>query len=315
MSWKLFLKNYFNFSRAERFGILGLTVCIVIMLTIKWSTPFRKNPKLPDVKAFADDIEQFRIAVAAKTTTDYQIETSIYDQNIAEFFYFDPNRATDDDFNKLGFNERQILNIRNYQAAGGSFRRKEDLQRLYTVSATQYRQLEPYIRIAGNEQNVRQNAPVASTIPIVEETENITAENPQNNAIRLIELNSADSSLLTQLSGIGPILAARTLRYRNLIGGFIDVAQLSEVYGINDDLVERLSAQLSADSSLIRKISMNTATFNDFVRHPYITEQQARGIINYRRLQNRINNIEELVRNNILERESAEKIRPYMSFE
>ena len=280
---------------------------------------FWLTPDIPDTDAFADEITKFRLAVVANTlTTDNQIDNSILFQSTAELFYFDPNNATDDEWNKLGLNERQIRNIRNYQAAGGTFRRKEDLQRLYTVSTTQYRQLEPYIRMMTvNEQNTRQNTQVAHTTPaIVEETEIImTSENIPNNAILQIELNTADSSLLTQLSGIGPILAARTLRYRNLIGGFVDISQLSEVYGITDNLVEQINERIWADSSLIRKISVNTATLNDLARHPYISEQQARGIINYRRLQNRINTLDELVRNNILEGASVDKIKPYLSFD
>jgi DNA uptake protein ComE-like DNA-binding protein len=138
---------------------------------------------------------------------------------------------------------------------------------------------------------------------------------PRTEAKPQIELNTADSSLLTQLPGIGAVLASRTIRYRNLMGGFSDVAQLSEVYGVHRDLVERLTPQLSADSSLIRKIPVNTATYRELIGHPYLNEQQVRGIMNYRRLQNRINSLNELVQNNILKSEEAEKIRPYLAFD
>ena len=73
--------------------------------------------------------------------------------------------------------------------------------------------------------------------------------------------------------------------------------------------------QLSVDSSLIRKIPVNKATFREMAVHPYLNEQQVRGIQNYLRLQKRINNLDELVQNNILKREDAEKIRPYLTFE
>jgi len=98
------------------------------------------------------------------------------------------------------------------------------------------------------------------------------------------------------------------------MGGFVDVAQLGEVYGITPELVERLAAQLSADSSLIKKIPVNTAIYKDLINHPYLNDQQVRGILNYRRLQNRINNLNELVRNNILKSEEAERLRPYLAF-
>jgi len=311
MSWKSFLKNYFIFSRAERFGILGLCSVILLVLIIRLSAPMWRKIHTPDTSAFADEIAQFRLAVGSNEQAEQPI---INEQAEVELFFFDPNRATDEEWEKLGLNERQIRNIRNYQASGGSFRRREDLQRLYTISATQYQRLEPYIRIAANAQPARQSALTVTNSRAVDEPENIVVS-PQADAKILIELNTADSALLTQLPGIGSVLAARTVRYRNLIGGFTDVAQLGEVFGINQDLAERLAPQLSIDSSLVRKIQINTVTLNNLTRHPYLDEQQARGIINYRRLQNRINNIDELVRNNILERETAEKIKPYLSFE
>jgi len=309
-------KDYFHFSRAERFGILGLCGCILLTLTIRWSLPHWIQHRHPDISAFAEEIAQFRMTAGITSPEAEPTELFADGSYLSDLFYFDPNRATDEDWDKLGLSERQIRNIRNYQASGGSFRRKEDLQKLYTISATQYQLLEPYIRFSANNPVVKQATQETYANPIsTREMERMTAANPQKETKLQIELNTADSSQLTQLTGIGAVLAARTIRYRNLIGGFSDVAQLGEVFGIQQDLVERLAPQLTADSSFIRKIPVNTATFNDLTRHPYLSEQQARGIINYRRLQTRINNLDELIRNNILKREEAEKIRPYLTFE
>jgi len=284
------------------------------MLIMRWSLPYWIKHQLPDTSAFDEEIAQFRMAARSASPAQEQTEPFINLQSVSELFFFDPNRTTDGDWYKLGLNERQIRNIRNYQANGGYFKRKEDLQKLYTISTTQYQLLEPYIRLSGNEPSVRQTVQSTSVNAVTEEPDRMTANSQKETKLR-IELNTADSSLLTQLPGIGPVLAARTVRYRNLIGGFADVAQLNEVYGVNPDLVERLRSQLYIDSIFIRKISVNTATFNDLTRHPYLNEQQVRGIMNYRRLQNRINSLDELVRNNILKREEAERIRSYLTFD
>ena len=312
MSWKSFLKDYFNFSRAERFGVLALCGCILLTMIVRWSLPYLTKPKVPDISVFAEEIARFRRAIdsvylAKDLTESTSFSTTL--QPTSDLFYFDPNKASDKDWEKLGLNERQIRNIRNYQASGGNFRRKEDLQKLYTISSTQYQLLEPYIRFAANTPPAKQVAPEIQ--PITVETERTAASNRKLQ----IELNTADSSLLTKLTGIGPVLASRTIRYRNRIGGFVDVAQLGEVYGISEELVEQLASQLSADSLLVRKISMNRTTFRELVNHPYLNEQQVRGILNYRNLQNRIDSLHELVRNNILTREDAEKIRPYLTFD
>jgi len=313
MSWKTFLKDYFRFSRTERFGISGLCGFILLALIFRWSSPYWVKPQIPDVAVFSEEIARFRRAVdSAFLARDISI-APINMQVAHDFFYFDPNRTTDEEWERLGLNERQIRNIRNYQASGGNFRRKEDLQKLYSISATQYQQLEPYIRIAANAPSVKQAVPERRPAPETKEPEKTTTASRKDANLQ-IELNSADSSLLIQLSGIGPVLASRTIKYRNRMGGFVDVAQLGEVYGINPELVERLASQLSADSSLIRKIPVNTAVYKDLINHPYLNDQQVRGILNYRRLQNRINHLDELVKNNILKREEAERLRPYFEF-
>ena len=309
MSWKTFLKDYFRFSRAERFGILALCGCILVILIVKWSLPYWLIPKIPDTTAFSEEIAQFRRAVDAVSQVRDIYVAPVDLQSAPEFFFFDPNKTTDEEWEKLGLNERQIKNIRNYQKSGGQFKRKEDLQKLYTISSTQYQQLEPYIRLSANVPSVSEIRPA----PVAKEPER-TSYAPRSVAKLQIELNTADSALLTQLSGIGPALASRTIKYRNRIGGFADISQLSEVYGINQDLIERLAPQLSADSSFIRKIPVNTATYRDMIAHPYLNDQQVRGILNYLRLQKRINSLDELVRNNILKREDAEKVRPYLDF-
>jgi len=284
---------------------MALCCIVILLLIVRLLTPRFIGTQIVDTSAFADEIAQFRLSVGSSASESEQEDALLHEQSTLAFFYFDPNLASNEDWEKLGLSERQIRNIRNYQASGGSFRRREDLQRLYTISTTQYQSLEPYIRIAANVQPARQ------TFIREEIAETVAVAVPLN----IIELNTADSSLLTQLPGIGPVLASRTVRYRGLIGGFTDIEQLSEVYGVNLDLIERLAPRLSIDSSYIRKIHVNSVTLNALMRHPYINEQQARGIVSYRQLQNRINNIEELVRNNILEANTAQKIKPYLSFE
>jgi len=308
MSWKTFLKDYFRFSRAERFGILFLCGCILLIFIVRWTLPYWIKPRIPDTTAFSEEIAQIRRAVDAVSQAKDIYVASDDLQSPPDFFFFDPNKTSDGEWEKLGLNERQIRNIRNYQASGGQFKRKEDLQKLYTISVTQYQQLEPYIRFTANVSPVSEIRPAP-----VAESERMTYPPPVAAKLQ-IELNTADSAQLTRLSGIGPVLASRTIKYRDRIGGFTDVSQLTEVYGVNIDLVERLQPQLSADSAYIRKIPVNTATYRDLIAHPYLTDQQVRGIMNYLRLQKRINSIDELVQNNILKREDAERLRPYLEF-
>jgi hypothetical protein len=154
MSRKTFLKDYFRFSRAERLGILVLCGCILLILIVRWSLPYRIKPKILDITAFSEEIAQFRRAVDSVSHTKDIFAATVELQSTPDFFFFDPNQTTDEEWKRLGLNERQIRNIKNYQASGGQFKRKEDLQKLYTISTTQYQQLEPYIRFMANVTSV-----------------------------------------------------------------------------------------------------------------------------------------------------------------
>jgi competence protein ComEA len=59
-----------------------------------------------------------------------------------------------------------------------------------------------------------------------------------------VDLNTADEAALDALSGIGPVLAARIVEWREANGPFTTVEELGEVSGIGDALLARLRDQV-----------------------------------------------------------------------
>lgn len=130
-----------------------------------------------------------------------------------------------------------------------------------------------------------------------------------------MELNTCDSADLERLPGIGPVLSARIIKYRNLLGGYAYVSQLREVYGLRDSTYNLIYKRLSADSALVRKIKINSASYNELNRHPYLERYDVQAILKYRQLNVRISSITELIKNNILTEDKARKIFPYLKFD
>jgi DNA uptake protein ComE-like DNA-binding protein len=127
-----------------------------------------------------------------------------------------------------------------------------------------------------------------------------------------VNINQADSGGFERLPGIGPILARRIVRYRSLLGGFYDPAQLKEVYGISDSLYIRISRNIWTDSIVIRKLNLNVATEFELARHPYIGKSAARGIIQYRSRVHSIRMLEELSENGLVTSEALSKLEKYL---
>ena len=126
-----------------------------------------------------------------------------------------------------------------------------------------------------------------------------------------IDLNASDSSELVKLPGIGPVFAAKIKRYRDNLGGYTDIAQLMEIAGLPDSLMEWF---VVTDTVPVRKILVNTATLAELRRHPYIDFYQARAIIEFRRERGKIKGPEQLSFMEEFTDQDLIRLEPYLDF-
>ena len=117
-----------------------------------------------------------------------------------------------------------------------------------------------------------------------------------------------------QIPGIGESYSDRILKYREMLGGYININQLLEVYGFTQELVDQISGQIIIKAEDIHKLKINTEDFNILLQHPYLEYNQVRMICNYRK-DYKIESVKNLTRNNIINKEQAEKLEPYLDFE
>ena len=131
----------------------------------------------------------------------------------------------------------------------------------------------------------------------------------------VVELNSADTTILKKVPGIGSTFARRIVKYRELLGGYVSVQQLTEVYGIDEERYEELKPWFIADSTFIRKLNVNQAPIRELYRHPYIDSQQARAINQLRRQKGRLTGWENLRLLEEFSEADRERLSHYLSFE
>ena len=133
----------------------------------------------------------------------------------------------------------------------------------------------------------------------------------------MVELNSADTTRLKQLRGIGSGYAKMIVAYREKLGGFYKAEQLLEVYKFPDETYQKIKHQLQVDTTLIRKIKINHATVKQLKSHPYISYYQALSIVENRELQPamRYNSLYDMVVDEDLKEEDILRVAPYFSFE
>lgn len=188
---------------------------------------------------------------------------------------------------KIGFSVRQAEVLVKYRDMRGGLRSIDEVAECYVVSDEMVERLRPYL----------------------------VFESKEPTAPSLIELNSADSATLVAIRGIGAKTAKAIIDYRNRLGGFYRIEQLSEVRGITEQNYERIVQQIWCDSCEIQKISVIFAPAEVLAKHPYLPPQKLRKLLKQRQLKGGWTTIEEMINDDIFSVDEAARIAPYLRFD
>ena len=104
----------------------------------------------------------------------------------------------------------------------------------------------------------------------------------KTNSQKPIDINSADTTELKSLPGIGSFFAKNIVDYRNKLGGFIEKEQLLEVYAFDTTRMANIENLIIIDTIELRKVNVNTDDFKTILLHPYIEYEDVKKIVNYR---------------------------------
>ena len=128
-----------------------------------------------------------------------------------------------------------------------------------------------------------------------------------------IDINTADSAAWVALNGIGPGFAKRILTYREKLGGFYQVDQLKEVYGLDSVWVKENKALLKVGAGVYRFLKINQVEWKDF-KHPYLPYGQSKVVLAYRKQHGPLKDFETLQQMPLLDLVAWRRLRPYISY-
>lgn len=289
---------------------------LILSLTIPYLLPYFIKKEKTDFAVFQNEIVELnKRQQQPDSLKEIESPENLFPQRTAinsiQLFSFNPNTATAGDWKKLGVREKTIKTIQNYISKGGKFFRKEDLKKIYGFSKEDYLRLENYIVIE-EKYEIRNEK--------YEKKQEATFENPETSNKKSetkfqVEINTADSAEWTKLKGIGEKFASRIIKYRNLLGGFVSIKQVAEVYGIKEDLFKQIEPNMVLKNTQIQKININTAEWKQLAKHPYIRGEIASQIISYRNFEGEFKSIDELKKLSVFTDESLQKISPYLTVE
>ena len=125
-----------------------------------------------------------------------------------------------------------------------------------------------------------------------------------------VVLNTADTTQLRTVPGIGPYFARKVVQYGERLGGYVSIDQLDEIEDFPLDAKDYLVIQ----DACPRKLNVNQLSLNELRRHPYINFYQARAITDYRRLHGPIKSLNDLRLSKDFPPEAIERLLPYVAY-
>ena len=307
-------KDFFYFSKGQRVGIIVLIILILLAIAANYLLPVFFPSTEKDGSAFLIEAARFKKSLQSRDSIrqaewqqKYNERQQQYEQKYKTFptvkkeekyklFPFDPNKADSATFVKLGLKPFVASNILRYRNKGGWFKTPADFGKVYGILPEKMKELEPFISIEER---------------VVTKLEKVTTKKTDI----VVELNSADTTTLMQVKGIGRGYAKGIVRFRQQTGGFASVDQLSEIYGMRPENLEKIRPFCRVNSDLIQKIKVNSATAERLKAHPYFNFYQAKALYELRRKKGKLRSIDEL---NVLTEftpESILRLKPYLNFE
>jgi competence ComEA-like helix-hairpin-helix protein len=281
------VKNYLSVTKKEWNGMVVFVILIALVLAAPYAyQTFGK-----------DNTINFNEFDKAAAILDEATALSPVNERLANgkkavntvLLKFNPNNLPETEWLKLGLSADQVKVIKNYEAKGGRFFSKEDVKKIYSITDADYKRLEPYISLPANYG--KKAAPG-----------------------EVIEINGADSARLTLIRGIGPSFARRIARYRERLGGFYSKEQLKEVFGIDDTKYAEIKDGITVDGRHITKLNVNTATFDQLRRFPYLSFKQMNAILEYHNQHGDYESVDDMRNIAILNDGILRKIGPYLVF-
>lgn len=263
----------FKLTRNEQWGLLGLLVIFVGLFS--WT--YYKDHKLNETVSSLD-IKQdvtgslqkqkppIQPASLRKVSKPLQKDNFSGRQStvlkVSSKFYV--NQATHLDWESIGVPTQIAKRCQKFIFKRGGVTKIEDLNQVYGFKKEWVSQISPFADLS----------------------------------FKRIDINVASVDEFKLIHGVGDILSKRILKYRALLGGFVEVDQLKEVYGLEDlDLHQKL-LKIEVSENVVHKFDPKKVGLNELFKHPYITKEEAKKIITLKSNNNlTLKTMEEIVSN------------------
>jgi competence protein ComEA len=294
------IQQFFTFSRSTQRGIFALFFCWIVLLVINL---------LPKSQYLDEELEKWSVELIERPKLKYSKKTNSTSHSnlkaqVWKLKRFDPNYAKAKDLRLMGFSNEFISQWFKGKSSLGFIKSCAEFESLNLLSSKDLIMVLPYLDFSRYSSKSHKRI-----LPTIKES---VQKSNSNNSI--LDINSADSAELIMLKGIGPVLASRIIKYRNLLGGYTSMHQLKEVYGLKEEVLANLADRLIIHSKH-NTLPINELTGKELAHHPYISWKQAKNLEAYRTQHGDFTDSSSLMKVHGLDETWYQKIKAYLRFE
>ncbi len=293
-------KSYFKLNKQERSGIFFLLFLIVLFQLIY----FLVN------SVHSNDIqESFLLDIETQKQIDVLKANALQKDSIV-LYPFNPNFITDFKGYTLGMSVEEIDRLHSFRKGNKFVNSSHDFQKVTRISDSLLNAISPYFEFPEWTQKKK----ITSDSKIIEnEKKGSVLTTPKGDEV-ILDLNQVSASDLRTINGIGEKLSERIIKFRDRLGGFMNDDQLSDVYGLESEIVQKTLKKFKVlKTPNIKKININTASANEISKLVYIQKHVAEGIVNYRNVNGTIVSFDELISIEDFPADKIDRIRLYLS--
>ena len=260
-------KSHFWCHKSQRNGIFILILLIVIFQFIIVFVDFYSEEKVnidtPKVIAFHHQIDSLR-------------KINLENKRL-KIFPFNPNYITDYKGAQLGMSLVEIDKLLAFRKTGKFINSRKEFQKVTTISDALLNSISPYFKFPNWVVERNQNMQLSTS----RDTRLFAKKSKY--ILTSTDINLAVKEDLKTINGIGEKLSERIIKYRSKLQGFSTLNQLYEVWGLDTEVVDKLLLVFKViNLPNIKKINVNTVSFRELLKNPYLDYELCKKIFEYK---------------------------------
>lgn len=289
------LKSLFVFTSDQRKGIFALLFFIIALqfayFFVDFSIPTNEDPEEQKWLSLQPQVDSMKMDIANKRP---------------KMYLYNPNFITDYKGYKLGMSVDEIDRLLAFRKENKYVNSSQEFQNVTKVSDSLLNVMSPYFKFP-DWVNKKKEYKEFKKYP--------NQAFAKNEKIVLIDINQATKEDLIKIYGIGEAISVRILKQKEVLGGFVSMEQMKDVWGLSPEVIENLNSHFKVSVlPNFKKIDINNASLKELSQFYYFKYPLAKEIVTYRSMKGNISNIEDLTKIKGFPVDKAKTIELYLAF-